>query len=129
MPGNSISALNYPYTNPLIGRIVFPGRKSLLPKSTIHEYPATAFPIVNYSRANYEMQVALGRLDPNTTSYKPSNIATDWDGSPIFDCNNPGVPAPYQKGSIFNRQPIYNYNQYNNYSYNQRPSWYSYMGL
>jgi hypothetical protein len=63
--GNETVATNAYYsTNPflysyyrtkpsLIGTLLFPGRKSLLPASTVPEMPATFFPSLNYPRSDY----------------------------------------------------------------------------
>ncbi|HBG48423.1 MAG TPA: hypothetical protein DDW90_02735 [Cyanobacteria bacterium UBA9971] len=84
------------YAQPsLVGSLVFPGRQSVLPASTVPEYAAQAYPLLNYSSSAHQMVSALG--DDKLGRYL--NVA---NFNPTSYSNNAYSYNPYSNNSYSN---------------------------
>lgn len=82
-PGQTYNPMYYDprdggYHSTLIGSVVFPGRESPLPGATIHEIPATWFPVLNapgsdYYNGTYDLYHSINpRLPQNSLIFNNS---------------------------------------------------------
>ncbi|OGI03749.1 MAG: hypothetical protein A2104_08890 [Candidatus Melainabacteria bacterium GWF2_32_7] len=101
---NFNTGLNYASQPSLVGTLVFPGRQSVLPASTVPEYAAQAYPLLNYSSSAQQMVSALGDdhlgqylnfANFNQSSYNTNNS---------YSCNN----NSYTNNSFSNNNSIIN---------------------
>ena len=92
---NFNTGLNYASQPSLVGTLVFPGRQSVLPASTVPEYAAQAYPLLNYSSSAQQMVSALG--DDKLGRYL--NVA---NFNPTSYTNNAYSYNPYSNNSFSN---------------------------
>ena len=94
------------YAQPsLVGSLVFPGRQSVLPASTVPEYAAQAYPLLNYSSSAHQMVSALGddKLGRylNVANFNPNAYTNNsYSSNPYSNssCNN----SSYSNNSLIN---------------------------
>jgi len=98
----------YPGEPSLVGTLVFPGRQSVLPASTVPEYAAQAYPLLNYSSSAQQMVSALGddKLGfPNFANFNSQYTNSSYSYSNPYS-NNSYINNNFRNNSYSNNSII-----------------------